>query len=70
MNPGYVFVPYILVKKNSNIIVENMPKRKISSSRYVQTVASRYGTFKSVVERRIKKIKKILQKLEDLKNVT
>jgi len=68
MNPGYVFVPYILVSDVA-ILEEgrNMPKKKINS-RYLQTVASRFGTWLPLNKRRIKKIKKILQKLEDLKN--
>jgi len=67
MNPGYVFAPYVILS-NVTILEEGiMPKKKINS-RYVQTIASRFGTWLPLNERRIKKIKKILEKIEDLKN--
>ena len=66
MNPGYVFIPYILV--TTSVIVEgDMSLSKKINSKYIQTVASRFGT-NPKIEKRIKKIKKILKKLEEFRD--
>ena len=68
MKSGYVFAPYILVSRNAVIVEGNMASKKKINSKYVQTVASRFGSWMPLNERRSRKIKKILQKLEDLKD--
>lgn len=59
-NPGYVWAPYIIMTQSA---------KKSLASRYVQTVASRYGTIiLSKQQSRVEKAKKILEKIEDLKS--
>jgi hypothetical protein len=68
-NPGYVWVPYIMSQTVSTISESNFNPKKSISSRYVQTVASRYGTIiLSKQQGRVNKAKKILEKIEDLKS--
>jgi len=66
-NPGYIFAPYVISEKVAIIEGDMKPKKSISS-RYVQTVASRFGTFLPKNLKRAKKAKKILEKIEDLKS--
>jgi hypothetical protein len=67
---GYVWAPYV-ISTDIQTISENesfMPRKSLSS-RYTQTVASRYGTimFPTQKVKRIIKAKKILEKIEDMK---
>jgi hypothetical protein len=59
LNPGYVFAPYIMVDNISEVIDSNFSPKKVISSRY----SSPYEHPK------IKKIKKILENIEDF-NIT
>jgi hypothetical protein len=68
-NPGYVWVPYIMTQSIATISESDFNPNKSLTSRYVQTVASRYGTIiLSKQKSRVKKAKKILEKIEDLKS--
>ena len=68
-NPGYVWVPYIMTQSVATVSESNLHPKKSLTSRYVQTVASRYGTIiLSKQQSRVEKAKKILEKIEDLKS--
>ena len=67
-NPGYVWVPYIMTQSVATVSESNFHPKKSLTSRYVQTVASRYGTILSKNQSRVEKAKKILEKIEDLKS--
>ena len=68
-NPGYVWVPYIMTLSVATVSESNFHPKKSLTSRYVQTVASRYGTIiLSKSQSRVEKAKKILEKIEDLKS--
>ena len=56
LNPGYVFAPYLMVDNISEVIDSNFNPKKVISSRYS----------KPIVNPKIDKIKKILEKIEDL----
>ena len=58
LNPGYVWVPYIIVD-NPTIVESNFSPK--------MTISSRYSSTK--INPKIKKIKKILENIEDF-NVT
>ena len=59
LEPGYVWLPYIMVDKPIEIVESNFnPKTGI---------ASRYSS--AMINSKIKKIKKILENIEDL-NIT
>lgn len=56
MNKGYVFAPYIIAE-SINIVSE-------SNTNMIQGISSRYGkAWKSKSERRIEKIKKVLESI-------
>jgi hypothetical protein len=55
LNPGYVFAPYIMVDNISEVLDSNFSPKKIISSRYSTPI----------VNPKIDKIKKILEKIED-----
>ena len=68
-NPGYVWAPYIIMTQCATVSESNFHPKKSLASRYVQTVASRYGTIiLSKQQSRVEKAKKILEKIEDLKS--
>lgn len=68
-NPGYIWIPYIMTQSVATVSESDFKPRKSLASKYVQTVASRYGTFiLSKSQSRVEKIKKILEKIEDLKD--
>lgn len=68
-NPGYIWLPYIMTQSVATVSESNFYPKKSISSRYVQTVASRYGTIiLSKQQGRVNKAKKILEKIEDLKS--
>jgi hypothetical protein len=68
-NPGYIWVPYIMTQSIATVSESDFKPRKGLASGYVQTVASRYGTIiLSKSQSRVEKAKKILEKIEDLKN--
>jgi hypothetical protein len=68
-NPGYIWVPYIMTQSVAIVSESNFNPKKTWTSKYVQTVASRYGTIiLSKGQSRVEKAKKILEKIEDLKN--
>jgi hypothetical protein len=69
LKSGYVWVPYVISSDVSTISeTESFMPKKSLSSRYIQTVASRYGTVMlSPKEKRISKAKKILERIEDFK---
>jgi hypothetical protein len=62
LNPGYVWVPYIIVDKHA-IVESNFNPAMSISSRYSST------NIQTMVNPKIKKIKKILENIEDF-NVT
>jgi hypothetical protein len=64
-NPGYIWMPYIIMTQSAEVSESNT---KNNRSRYVQTVASRYGTFILKIQIRSKKAKKILEKIKDFKS--
>jgi formylmethanofuran dehydrogenase subunit D len=67
-NPGYIWVPYIMTQSIATVSESDFKPRGLASG-YVQTVASRYGTIiLSKSQSRVEKAKKILEKIEDLKN--
>lgn len=67
IKPGYIWVPY-MTQSISTITESDFKSRKGLTSRYVQTVASRYGTIiLSKSQSRVEKAKKILEKIEDLR---
>jgi len=68
ISPGYIWIPYIMTQSVLAISESQFKPKKLISSRYVQTVASRYGTIVSTSKKRVKKAKKILKKIEDFKN--
>jgi hypothetical protein len=55
LTPGYVFAPYIMVDNISEVLDSNFSPKKIISSRYSTPI----------VNPKIDKIKKILEKIED-----
>jgi hypothetical protein len=55
LNPGYVFAPYIMVDNIPEVLDSNFSPKKIISSRYSTPI----------VNPKIDKIKKILEKIED-----
>jgi hypothetical protein len=60
LEPGYVWLPYIMVDKPIEIVESNFnPKTGI---------ASRYSS--AMINSKIKKIKKILENIEDLKFIS
>lgn len=61
MKKGFVWVPYIMASKISSIEMDSKNIGKVNS-RYIQVVASRFGTLS--VEKRIKRIKRILKLLQ------
>jgi hypothetical protein len=56
INSGYVFAPYIMVDNISEVIDSNFSPTKVISSRYSSVI----------INPKIDKIKKILEKIEDL----
>ena len=68
ISPGYIWIPYIMTQSVLAISESQFNPKKSISSRYVQTVASRYGFIVSTSKKRVKKAKKILKKIEDLKS--
>ncbi len=68
-NPGYIWAPYIMTQSIATVSESDFKPRKLLASKYVQTVASRYGTVTlSKSQSRVEKLKKILEKIEDLKD--
>lgn len=68
ISPGYIWIPYIMTQSVATISESQFNPKKSISSRYVQTVASRYGTIVLTSKKRVKKAKKILKKIEYFKN--
>jgi len=68
-NPGYIWMPYIIMTQSVEVSESNFNLSK-NRSRYgiIQTVASRYGTFILKSQIRSKKAKKILEKIKDFNN--
>ena len=62
LNPGYVWVPYIMVNKPA-IVESNFNPAMSISSRYSST------NIQTMINTKIKKIKKILENIEDF-NIT
>jgi hypothetical protein len=63
LNPGYVWVPYLIVNCNPTVVESNFNPAMSISSRYSST------NIQTMINPKIKKIKKILENIEDF-NVT